>query len=149
MYVQQWQWEMPSFMSCREVWSVKACWSRWILHASCKWCWISWRFLNKNKNRMPQRHNLINFLTSHELHNSSMMPPGHSRLVGLKGDFTSLQQSREVSSACPNCGVLKMKGMSIWKILKWDLYKINLVCLLCWVDHLHLHPSHLKVKCCY
>ena len=38
----------------------------------------------------PWRRNLIKFLTSHELHNSSMMPPGCGRLVGLKEDFTSL-----------------------------------------------------------
>jgi hypothetical protein len=41
---------------------------------------------------------VIKFFTSRELHNSSMMPPGHSRLVGLKRGFTSL--SGEVKSIC-------------------------------------------------
>ena len=50
----------------------------------------------KHKYRMPRRCNFMNFLTSRELHNSSMMPPGRGRLVGLKGDFTSL--SGEVKS---------------------------------------------------
>ena len=38
----------------------------------------------------PWRCNLIKFLTSHELHNSSMMLPGCGRLVELKEDFTYL-----------------------------------------------------------
>lgn len=49
-YVRRWRWEIPPFTSCREARSVKACWSSrssrssWRMHASCKWCCISWRF---------------------------------------------------------------------------------------------------------
>ena len=53
---------------------------------------------NQNEHIMFSEASVINLFTSRELHNSSMMPPGRGRLVGLKRGFTSL--SGDVKSIC-------------------------------------------------
>ena len=72
---------------------------------------------------MPRGVTWIFFLTSRELHNSSMMPPGRGRLAGLKGDFTSLSgEAKSISSRRSGDSIRLSPTMGCWE---WREYQYD------------------------